>query len=117
MEAPDDLTWLMQWYLAQCNEDWEHEFGVTVDTLDNPGWSLTVDLERTSLEGQPFAPVYDGVSQQEEPVQGGDGDIPWLVCRVEGSKFKAWGGPRDLSRLIRVFRRWADESSRPSNDS
>jgi hypothetical protein len=39
----DDVTWLTQWYLAQCNEDWEHSYGVAIGTLDNPGWSLEVD--------------------------------------------------------------------------
>jgi len=108
MDRPDDITWLMRWYLGQCDEDWEHQFGVAIDTLDNPGWSLTVDLDGTTLDGLDFTPVYDGVSEKEQPVQGLDGDVPWLVCRVEGSKFKGWGGPRDLGRLISTFRAWAD---------
>ena len=95
----DDLTWLMQWYLAQCDEDWEHQFGVEIGTLDNPGWSLSIDLDGTSLEGRMFGPLYDGVSEQEQPVQGGDGDVPWMVCRVEGSKFKGWGGPETGVRV------------------
>lgn len=108
MTAPDDLTWLSQWYLDQCDDDWEHGFGVKIDTLDNPGWSLSVDLDGTDLEGRAFAPVYDGVLEKEQPVQGGNGYIPWLVCRVEGSKFKAFGGPRDLVRMIQTFRSWAE---------
>jgi len=106
MSTPDDLGWLMQWYLSQCDDDWEHQFGVTIDTLDNPGWSLSVDLNGTALEGRDFLAVSDGVSKDEEPVQDGDGS--WLVCRIEGAKFKAWGGPRDLGRMIRAFRAWAD---------
>ncbi len=105
---PDDLTWLTQWYLAQCDEDWEQQSGITIDTLDNPGWSLSVDLDGTTLEGRAFSAVYDGVSAEEQPVQGGDGDVPWLVCRVDGTKFKAWGGPRDLGRMIQTFRSWAE---------
>jgi hypothetical protein len=30
------------WYAAQCNGDWEHRYGVSIDTLDNPGWSVTL---------------------------------------------------------------------------
>ena len=107
-DAPDDLTWLTEWYLAQCDEDWEQQSGITIDTLDNPGWSLSVDLDGTTLEGRAFSAVYDGVSAEEQPVQGGDGDVPWLVCRVDGTKFKAWGGPRDLGRMIQTFRSWAE---------
>ena len=77
-------------------------------TLDNPGWSLSVDLGGATLEGRAFSPVYDGVSAEEQPVQGGDGDVPWLVCRLEGARFKAWGGPRDLGRMIQAFRSWAE---------
>jgi len=108
MNEADDLDWLMQWYLSQCDEDWEHQFGVTIDTLDNPGWSLTVDLDGTTLEGLAFLPVYEGVSEAEQHVQGLDGDVPWLVCRVEGAKFKGWCGPRDLKRLISTFRVWVE---------
>ena len=35
----DSLNWLMQWYLGECNNDWEHTYGVEIGTLDNPGWS------------------------------------------------------------------------------
>ena len=31
------------WYLSQCNGDWEHAYGVKIDTLDNPGWTLEVE--------------------------------------------------------------------------
>lgn len=44
------LNWLQAWYADQCNEDWEHEWGVKIETLDNPGWSVSIDLEETDLE-------------------------------------------------------------------
>ena len=98
----------MQWYLAQCNEVWEEEFGLVIDTLDNPGWSLTVDLDGTRLEGRPFKAIYDNIDD-EEPVQGLWGDQPWIACKVEGTKFKGLGGPRELGRLISTFRAWAEK--------
>ena len=30
------LTWLQAWYMSNCNGDWEHGYGVSVRTLDNP---------------------------------------------------------------------------------
>jgi len=45
------LTWLQAWYPVQCDGDWEHEFGVRVETLDNPGWSLRIDLDGTAMAG------------------------------------------------------------------
>ena len=55
MTPGDLLAFLEAWYAAQCNGDWEHDFGVTLETLDNPGWSLRVDLVGTALEGRAFA--------------------------------------------------------------
>jgi hypothetical protein len=45
---------LQQWYLAECNGDWEHSYGVHIETLDNPGWMLKVDLRDTSLAERSF---------------------------------------------------------------
>ncbi|WP_239135544.1 Imm53 family immunity protein, partial [Actinoplanes derwentensis] len=30
---PDALTWLQGWYATQCDGDWEHEYGVSIETL------------------------------------------------------------------------------------
>ena len=46
------LDFLQQWYAEQCNGDWEHEFGIKIETLDNPGWSLEIDLAKTIYEGR-----------------------------------------------------------------
>ncbi len=35
------------WYVSQCNGMWEHAHGFTLGTIDNPGWTLTVDLAET----------------------------------------------------------------------
>jgi hypothetical protein len=104
--ADDDVEWLTRWYLAQCDEDWEHQYGVTIDTLDNPGWRLSVDLEGTPLEDRAFEPICDNVDDQDA-VHGPSGDFRWLICKREGQKFIGYGGPRDLGRLIRIFRTWA----------
>jgi len=53
------LAELQRWYESQCNEDWEHQYGVKIDTLDNPGWSVIIDLDDTDLEGKPFQTVED----------------------------------------------------------
>lgn len=30
----DDLIWLQSWYLSNCDGEWEHGYGVAIDTLD-----------------------------------------------------------------------------------
>lgn len=98
MTSIDELTWLQDWYLAQCDGDWEHEFGVEIGTLDNPGWHIEVDLVRTRLEGAPFPPA-----KVERTV------ADWFFCEVADGKFKASCGPRNLAEVIGVLRNWAGE--------
>jgi hypothetical protein len=69
-----ELERLQSWYREQCNEDWEHSFGVKIDTLDNPGWMVKIDLRETSLEQKSFAPVSRGDSEA---------DADWIACRLD----------------------------------
>lgn len=97
MSNSDSLAWLQRWYRAQCNDDGEHSYGVRIDTLDNPGWTLDVDLTGTILERQSFAPTK--VERSEDD---------WIDCRVEKAQFRGAGGPENLGELIAVFRSWVD---------
>jgi hypothetical protein len=93
----DVLRRLQEWYLANCNGDWEHTYGVTIETLDNPGWALTVDLEDTYLMDVPFEKVQ---------IQRGE-ENDWILCRKDGFKFQGDGGPENLEEIIQVFLTWA----------
>lgn len=88
----DALSLLQRWYFEQCNGDWEHSFGVKIDTLDNPGWMLTVDLAETSLAG--FLLPRERVVRNEND---------WAQHEVKDDKFVACGGPFSLEELIRRF--------------
>jgi hypothetical protein len=44
------LTRLQNWYLINCDGDWEHSYGISIVTLDNPGWAVKIDLKDTSLQ-------------------------------------------------------------------
>jgi hypothetical protein len=105
------LAKLQEWYLAQCNEDWEHTYGVSIGTLDNPGWSLTVELTDTYLEAVKFVEHSYGV--------GADGHASgneWLICRIEDRKFVGYGGPRKLEEMISVFLSWAEAGKEGYDD-
>ena len=96
---------LQEWYLSQCNGDWEHEFGVKINTLDNPGWTIEIDLKGTDIEEKPFADQVYGVGDDAE-----ESSDEWLVCKVEDGKFNASGGPRKLENMIESFLSWAKRS-------
>ena len=106
--SDDSIQWLMKWYAAECNGDWEHTYGVEIGTLDNPGWSLKIDLHDTSLAGRSFAKVEHGVpaDDMEEWQRNGS----WWVADVKGGAFDAACGPLDLPAAIDVFRRWVEKS-------
>ncbi|WP_369943675.1 immunity 53 family protein [Xanthomonas medicagonis] len=98
----DSIALLQQWYLQQCNGDWEHSWGVRIETLDNPGWKLEINLTGTSLEGRHFTPVHYGLFEQAE-TSGNE----WISCKVEHNRFSAAGGPLKLDEIVDVFLRWA----------
>ncbi|MFY9619125.1 MAG: immunity 53 family protein [Pyrinomonadaceae bacterium] len=100
------IDWIQQWYAQECNGDWEHQYGIKVDTLDNPGWKVCIDLTDTELENTAFTPV---------EIHRNDHD--WVVCRLEekmGEKqFWGYGGPRNLIELFTVFRSWVEDGNKP----
>ncbi|WP_251007502.1 immunity 53 family protein [Sphingobium sp. BHU LFT2] len=105
----DNLNWLSQWYLAQCDGDWEHSYGVKIDTLDNPGWTIKINLTDTPMQDIAFERVQHGKigDDFEEWQRSGS----WWVARVEGHSFDVSCGPLDLSSAIGVFRRWVEASA------
>jgi Immunity protein 53 len=57
MNRLDNISWLEDWYETQCDGDWEHQHGLKIDTLDNPGWQVQIDLDGTRFsEGSECRP-------------------------------------------------------------
>lgn len=105
----DNLNWLTAWYLAQCDNDWEHSYGVKIDTLDNPGWSITIDLTDTSLHHKVFEHAEKG--EPNGDLDGWRRTGSWWAASVQGGAFRVSCGPLDLSAAINVFRQWAEQPS------
>ena len=99
--ASASLEALQNWYHFNCDGDWEHEFGIKIETIDNPGWAVSIPLEGTSLEARPFVPIRWQRSRGE-----------WIMCRLEGLTFLGDGGTRNLSDIIQVFLDWAEDARR-----
>ncbi len=95
----DGLNWLQDWYASHCDGEREHQHGIKIATLDNPGWSLVIDLYETELETRPFAKVEHNLASASS----------WWACQVEQRKFVAHCGTRDLRAVIAIFRDWATE--------
>jgi hypothetical protein len=93
----DLLTWLQEWYDRQARDGWEHRYGMRISTLDNPGWTVTIDLRQTAAEGKTF-----------EPVNEERGERDWIYCWVEEEQFEGRGGPQNLAEILAVFRTWVE---------
>ncbi len=98
--AQDPLSWLQDWYLSRCDGDWEHDWGIEIGTLDNPGWSMTIDLVNTPLAAAGFDKVFVTRSTRD-----------WVSCEVVQAKFKAYCGPQNLLEVIERFRAWSEANT------
>jgi hypothetical protein len=99
-DTDGELSWLEQWYRAQCDGDWEHEWSVRIATLDNPGWTVAIDLEETTLSGRPY---------ERTNIRRNDSD--WVMATVSNDVFQASCGPLNLREVLRLFRDWATSVS------
>jgi hypothetical protein len=98
--ADEPFAFFETWYAAQCDGDWDHEYGVTLETLDNPGWSLNIDLIGTALEGRLLA------RNETERTE-----TDWLHVWSDGERFRAAGGARNLRAMLSAFRDFARSPS------
>jgi Immunity protein 53 len=88
---------LQAWFAAHCDGNWEQEYGVTIQTVEEPGWELRVDLVGTSLEGIVLA--REGVARADED---------WSEVWCDGYTFHAVGGPHNLDELLGSFVSFAE---------
>jgi hypothetical protein len=92
------LTQLQTWYVSHCNGEWEHTYGVKIDSLDNPGWWVKIDLIGTELEHIEFSPRSARRSE-----------VDWLDCRVKDKVFEGAGDAAKLEDILGVFLDWATQ--------
>ena len=85
---------LQKWYLAQCNGHWEHAYGIKIETLDNPGWAVTIDLAETR---------WVDVVCERRLKDRGEGD--WVRVEMVASQFVGHGGPTNLEDICSEFLR------------
>lgn len=91
------FEFLANWYQEHCNGDWEHQYGVRIDTIDNPGWQVQIDLAETQFENL----IID-----YQLVEKGEHD--WFCYSVKDKLFRAAGDPQKLETLISKFREIAE---------
>jgi len=94
------ISRLEKWYASQCNGKWEHSYGIHIDTLDNPGWRMKIDLRGTRKRD---------FTLERQKITRAEND--WIFCWIEGQQFHIACGPLNLSEAAEIFARWFDSKS------
>lgn len=94
------LTRLCGWYALHCDGDWEHQSGLKIGTLDNPGWSLEVNLTGTNCEDRTINRISEVRTKHD-----------WIVIETRelsgNISYCSYGGPANLPEMIFRFVEWA----------
>jgi hypothetical protein len=98
----DILEDLAKWFAAHCDGEWEHTSGVKIDSCDNPGRWVKIDLVGTELEGRRFESVLRG-----DVVGNTDPQPPWLHCYTENGVWNGAGDSSTLAEILATFLSWA----------
>jgi hypothetical protein len=98
-----NLQYLINWYSAQCDEEWEHEFGIRIESLDNPGWNLEVDLGGTVGEGHLLA-------RSRRDLDEGH----WITTASDGAVFDAGCDPSSLGVAVLDFKAFVESAGSPT---
>ncbi len=93
----NNIKWLQSFFSNCCDGDWEHQYGIKITTIDNPGWAIDVNLNDTFWENIPY---------EKFSVDRNDED--WIVCSVKKSTFKIRCGIGNLGEGIEIFRAWVE---------
>lgn len=64
------IQWLQDWTKSQIDGDWEHELGISISMLDNPGWILSADISN-----------YGDFLKKTKPL-GRDNDVDWIDFEI-----------------------------------
>jgi hypothetical protein len=100
------LARLQSWYSRQCNGEWEHSSGISIQSCDNPGWWVKINLVGTPLESLAVAEIAEGVDARRF-AQGTN----WLSCRIEEGVWHGAGDENKLERILEIFLAWAEANS------
>ena len=87
----DDLSWLLLFCKNQKISNCK------IVTIDNPGFSITIDLQNTSFLNKSFDRFRIDRSEHD-----------WIYCFIYENRFNGACGPTNLSELFSIFRKWIE---------
>jgi len=89
---------IQNWYINNCNKDWEHSYGVEIKSYNNfKGWMMICDLKDTTLMKKNFETVFFRRSNED-----------WISCKKNEDKFEVICGILNLDEAVELFCNWAE---------
>ena len=93
----DIIEWINNWYISLCDDEWEHFYGIKIETLDNPGWIIKIDLSETPYQEKAFTSVDED-----------NGDDDWIKCFLRDGQYIGVGDPTKLEKILLIFKMWIE---------
>jgi hypothetical protein len=84
---------IQKWFKINCNDDWEHTYGLSICTLDNPGWEVKIDLTGTSLENLSYSKEFQDTMDKNH----------WYRIRTNDNVLEMFCGPENLDQILLIF--------------
>jgi hypothetical protein len=84
---------IQDWYKINCNGDWEHSYGYKIETLDNPGWAIKIDLSETSLDKLEFKREFRNPKNEND----------WFNIHTENQTLIIYCGPENMKTTFEIF--------------
>jgi hypothetical protein len=104
----DPFEWLERWYQEQCDGEWEHHYGVTIETLDNPGWLVQVDFRGIDPEALAADRVLAVLGEPPGDENGNEGGPIWMTCDIKSGRFIGAGDPTQLRAILAELRSFVE---------
>ena len=87
----DLIETLQHWYTSQCDDVWEHSFGVEITNIDNPGW-------RVRINGVSLRKRIDFALDRDE--------LDWVSVKATEAEFDGCGGSENLKEILEIAIDW-----------
>lgn len=84
---------IQDWYKLNCNGDWEHSYGYSIATLDNPGWTIRIDLAETCLDKLEFGRKFQNPEYEHD----------WFIIKTDKQVLDITCGPENLKQVFEIF--------------
>lgn len=95
MGAASEILALQDLFVSLCDGEWEHGQGITIENLDNPGWTIRICISGTKFENIDVTSTMTNRSDDDwihvATTRNGHDKFLQLAC-----------GPRNLAEALRL---------------